>query len=80
MYPKLNPIHYPKAGDKNASFKIGVVPASGGVTQWLQLPGDCRDDYIADMDFHKSGKVVMQQVAYALNQSDVSTIHIMLYS
>ena len=62
MYPKLNPIHYPKAGDKNASFRIGVVASDGGSTLWLSLPGDSRDDYVADMDFHRSGKIVMQQV------------------
>jgi dipeptidyl-peptidase-4 len=74
MYPKIVPIHYPKAGDKNASVRIGVVSVAGavaagaagagaaGATLWLRVPGDPRDDYVADMDFHQSGKVVMQQL------------------
>lgn len=62
-YPKITPIRYPRAGDTNASVRIGVVPASGGHTLWINVPGDPRNDYIADISFHRNtGKIVMQQL------------------
>lgn len=33
----LEPERYPKAGDPNADVRLGVVPASGGPTTWIEL-------------------------------------------
>lgn len=33
----LEPERYPKAGDPNADVRLGVVPASGGATTWMEL-------------------------------------------
>lgn len=63
MYPRVIPIHYPKAGDVNSSVRIGVVSALGGSTTWLQIPGDSKDNYLVDLTFHKpTGSVVVQQL------------------
>lgn len=40
------PQRYPKAGDPNAEVWVGVVPASGGRTQWMDL-GETRDHLLA---------------------------------
>ena len=38
LYPKVVPVRYPKAGQKNPAARVGVVPASGGETRWLKIP------------------------------------------
>lgn len=40
------PERYPQAGTPNADVHLGVVPATGGVTRWMNL-GDARDTLLA---------------------------------
>jgi dipeptidyl-peptidase-4 len=40
------PERYPQAGENNASVRLGVVPAAGGPTRWLDI-GDTRDFHLA---------------------------------
>ena len=47
LYPKLTTFAYPKVGQQNSACRVGVVPATGGETRWLDVPGDPRDHYIA---------------------------------
>jgi dipeptidyl-peptidase-4 len=61
LYPKLNPIPYPKCGDTNPSAKVGIVeiPESDcteiPVTSWVKFEdNDSRNNYIADICFVKS--------------------------
>jgi len=61
-YPRLKPVLYPKAGTTNPSCRVGVIPAEGGETQWLAVPGDRRENYIARMEWAaNSDEVVLQQ-------------------
>jgi dipeptidyl-peptidase-4 len=39
------PERYPQAGENNADIHLGVVPAAGGVTRWLEI-GDTRNSYL----------------------------------
>jgi dipeptidyl-peptidase-4 len=39
----LEPQRYPRAGDPNADVRLGVVPAAGGPTRWMDL-GESRDE------------------------------------
>lgn len=39
------PERYPQAGENNATIALGVVPAAGGATRWLNV-GDTRDLYL----------------------------------
>jgi dipeptidyl-peptidase-4 len=39
------PERYPQAGENNADVHLGVVPAAGGPTRWLEV-GDTRDSYL----------------------------------
>jgi len=41
----LEPQRYPQAGEKNAIVKLGVIPAAGGNTRWLDV-GDTVQTYL----------------------------------
>ncbi|MGI9242708.1 MAG: DPP IV N-terminal domain-containing protein, partial [Verrucomicrobiales bacterium] len=74
LYPRIIPIPYPKAGQTNPSARVGVVPAAGGETRWISVPGDPREHYIADLDWIKgSGQLYLQQLNRLQN-----TLHLML--
>jgi dipeptidyl-peptidase-4 len=63
LYPILNPIRYPKAGQTNSAARVGVVSAAGGATRWLDVPGDPRNHYIARMNWAAaSDEIVLQQL------------------
>ncbi|MFT4549344.1 MAG: dipeptidyl-peptidase-4 [Verrucomicrobiales bacterium] len=74
LYPRLIPIHYPKAGQQNPSAKVGVVSATGGDTCWVDVPGDPREHYLADLGWIKpTGQLYLQQLNRLQN-----TLHFML--
>jgi len=41
----FEPQRYPQAGEKNAIVKVGVIPAAGGETKWLEV-GDTVKTYL----------------------------------
>ena len=43
---KLEPELFPQPGTPNADVRLGVVPAAGGATRWMEL-GDTRDKLLA---------------------------------
>ena len=50
-------------GETNAACRVGVVAATGGETQWLNVPGDPRSHYIAFMEWAgNSNEIVLQQL------------------
>jgi dipeptidyl-peptidase-4 len=62
LYARTTPIPYPKVGEQNSAVRIGVISAKGGKTRWLQLPGDPRAHYLAQMDWTPGGdKLLIQQ-------------------
>ncbi|MEO8879929.1 MAG: S9 family peptidase [Gemmatimonadaceae bacterium] len=63
LYSFTVPVQYPKAGTTNSAGRVGVVSASGGATQWLAVPGEPRDFYIARLEWAASSdEVVLQQL------------------
>ena len=60
-YSRIVPVQYPKAGTTNSSCKVGVIPAGGGATVWMQTPGDPRNTYLPRMEWHPGGKELMVQ-------------------
>lgn len=42
---RYEPERYPQAGENNADVHLGVVPAAGGATRWLDV-GDTRNTYL----------------------------------
>jgi len=45
MRALYEPERYPQAGENNADVHLGVVPAAGGPTKWLEV-GDTRNAYL----------------------------------
>ncbi len=56
----LEPERYPKAGDPNAEVRVGVVPASGGDTKWMNL-GETRDFLLARIVWSPSSREIMAE-------------------
>ncbi|HVG45359.1 MAG TPA: S9 family peptidase [Longimicrobium sp.] len=72
LYSAVVPVQYPKAGGTNSAGRVGVVPADGGATTWLNVPGDPRNNYIARMDWAASSdEVVLQHMNRLQNTNDV---------
>ena len=71
LYPEVTHLPYPKVGTVNSAVRIGVVPAAGGDTRWLETPGDPRDTYLARLEWVDDHTVVMQQLNRLQNQNDV---------
>jgi dipeptidyl-peptidase-4 len=56
-YPVLKTFAYPKTGETNSACRVGVIPAAGGETQWIKVPGDTRKDcYIPRMEWMEGGE------------------------
>ncbi|WP_241972502.1 S9 family peptidase [Aliidiomarina haloalkalitolerans] len=68
LYPTLTEFPYPKVGETNSSLRVGVLPANGGDTTWMQLPGDPRDHYLVRMEWAgNSNELMIQQMNRAQN-------------
>jgi dipeptidyl-peptidase-4 len=70
LYSRVVPVQYPKVGEQNSAARIGVVPASGGATRWLDIEGDPRDHYIPRMDWASSSSEVILQRLNRLQNTD----------
>ena len=62
LYPELLKFPYPKAGTKNPSVRVGTIGASGGQPQWMQIPGDPRENYLFRMDWADERSVAVAQL------------------
>jgi len=51
IYAQIIPFPYPKSGTTNSAVKVGYVPVEGGMTSWIEIPGDPRNNYIMRMEF-----------------------------
>lgn len=72
LYPQLTSIPYPKVGEVLSAARVGVVPAGGGATVWMKVPGDPRNNYIARMDWaDDSEELILQHLNRPQNQNQV---------
>lgn len=72
IYPTIMHFPYPKAGTTNSAVKVGYVPAAGGATSWVEIPGDARNNYIPRMDFIPgSNELFIQQMNRQQNTNRV---------
>ncbi|WP_404397538.1 S9 family peptidase [Idiomarina loihiensis] len=77
LYPTLKEFPYPKVGETNAAMRIGVMPASGGQTKWMNIPGDPRQHYLVRMNWAgNSEKLLIQQLTRKqhINRAFISDI------
>lgn len=62
LYPRVIRFEYPKVGQRNSAARVGVIGAKGGKTQWMEIPGNPRNHYVARMDWAAGSKqIVLQQ-------------------
>ncbi|MDR3692167.1 MAG: S9 family peptidase [Fimbriimonas sp.] len=59
--PTLNQFPYPKPGEANATVRIGIVPANGGRTRWIEEGADSKSGYIARMDWADNSQEVFYE-------------------
>ena len=71
VYPYVRDIPYPEPGTPNSSVRVGVVPAAGDETTWMQVPGDPTDNYIARMEWGDADTLVMQHLNRRQDTNDV---------
>lgn len=77
LYPVLKTIPYPKAGTTNSACRIGIVPAEGGETCWVELAGDPRNHYIPRMDWAASSEeIIFQRMNRLQNENRLMRFHI----
>src|SRR5215467_2938389 len=72
IYPIVKEIPYPLPGTPNSVVRVGVIPATGGETKWMQAPGDPTDNYIARIEWTEDSKGLLAQHLNRLqNTNDV---------
>src|ERR1700720_331464 len=72
LYPVITSFPYPKAGEMNSSARVGVISSRGGSTQWFDIPGDPRNNYLPRMEWAaNSSEVVIQQLNRLQNTDTV---------
>jgi len=72
VYPYVREIPYPEPGTPNSLVRIGVIPATGGETKWMDVTGDPEKSYIARMDWAgNSDSLVIQHLNRPQNTDDV---------
>ena len=77
VYSQIIPFPYPKVGTDNSAVQIGIIPATGGATQWIPIPGDPRNYYLPRMEFiPNSNELMIQQMNRLQNTNSVWVFHI----
>ena len=72
IYPTVNHFPYPKAGTANSAVKVGFVDVASAKTEWIDIPGDERDNYIPRMEFVPgTNKLMIQRMNRAQNLNTV---------
>lgn len=72
IYPKLIPLPYPKVGTTNSAVKVGYVSVDSGKTEWIDIPGDPRNNYIPRMEFiPNTNELFIQQMTRPQNSNKV---------
>lgn len=67
----LEPERYPKAGDPNAEVRVGIVPATGGETRWMNF-GDTRNFLLARVVWSPNSREIMaERLNRVQNQLDL---------
>ncbi len=63
LYPVITSFPYPKAGEMNSAARVGVISSRGGATQWFDIQGDPRNNYLPRMEWADSStEVIIQQL------------------
>lgn len=72
IYPTYQRFPYPKAGTTNSAVRIGYTRPGSLHTEWLAIPGDARNNYLAYMEFAPgTDRLMVQQLNRAQNTNTV---------
>lgn len=75
IYPTIKHFPYPKAGTMNSAVRIGYTRPGTLMTEWLAIPGDPRNNYLAWMEFVPgTDRLMIQQLNRAQNNNTVWNI------
>jgi len=69
-YPSFTTFKYPKAGERNADVKLGVIDVASGSTRWINTGGDA-SSYVPRMEWLGSDSVVFQRLPRKQNRVDL---------
>ncbi len=71
LYPTVKKFKHTKPGQANSAVRLGVVNLNEGTTQWLEVPGDPRENYIPRARWTGDDQVMVQQLNRDQNQNSV---------
>ena len=60
VYARPIPVQYPKVGEQPSAAKIGVINIETGGIQWMNIPGDPRENYLPRIKWIKDQLLVQQ--------------------
>jgi dipeptidyl-peptidase 4 len=69
-YPSFTTFKYPKAGERNADIKLGVIDVASGATRWIPIGGDT-DSYVPRMEWLGNDSVIFQRLPRKQNRVDL---------
>ncbi|MDH5643985.1 MAG: DPP IV N-terminal domain-containing protein, partial [Gemmatimonadota bacterium] len=74
LYPEINDVRYPKAGEQNSTVQIGMTVIGSGDVVWADL-GEESDIYVARMNFMPSGDAIwLTRLNRHQNQLDLMVV------
>jgi len=72
LYSRVIPVQYPKVGEENSAARVGIVPAAGGSTRWIEIAGDPHAHYLPRMEWAAgSDEVILQRLNRLQNTDEV---------
>ncbi len=74
LYPTVQTLRYPKAGEPNSRVTIGVLTLGTGRTAWLDVAPDT-GVYITRMDWADADSLVIQRVPRVQNRIDLLMVN-----
>lgn len=70
IYPYVQGVEYPVAGETPSPYKIGVVDVESGVSTWMNIPGDPKQHYLPRMEWTaQANELIIQQLNRKQNES-----------
>ena len=71
-YPILKKFPYPIVGTTNSAVRVGVANIADGRTQWMNVPGDPRNQYLARIAWTRdSSELLIEKLNRLQNTNDV---------
>jgi dipeptidyl-peptidase-4 len=58
-YPSVAPVRFARVGEAIPALRVGVVPAAGGETRWLDIPRSERGHYLGQVEWAGNSREVL---------------------